>query len=83
MKPMYLPEVEEGPGSGPYAALVAAARERGGQPPQIFHLFAFRPEATGHLGEFTQAVLRGPSELTPGFRELIAAFTSQGNDCEF
>lgn len=83
MEPMYLPAVEAGPGTGPYAALVAAAREQGGQPPQIFHLFAFRPEATRHLAAFTQAVLRGPSELTAGLRELIAAFTSQGNDCEF
>ncbi len=83
MEPMYLPEVEAGPGGGPYGALVAAARSQGAQPPQIFHLFAYRPEATQHLAAFTQAVLRGPSDLSPGLRELLAAFTSRGNDCEF
>ncbi|MGH9506950.1 MAG: hypothetical protein ACRD13_08515 [Terriglobales bacterium] len=83
MEPMYLPEIEAGPGAGPYAQLVATARANGAQPPQIFHLFAHKAEATEHLARFTHAVLRGPSDLSPGLRELIAAFTSRGNDCEF
>jgi len=28
-------------------------------------------------------VMRGPSPLSPGLRELIAAFTSRRNDCLF
>jgi len=28
-------------------------------------------------------VMRGPSPLPPGVRELIAAFTSRRNDCPF
>jgi AhpD family alkylhydroperoxidase len=27
--------------------------------------------------------MRGPSPLSPGLRELIAAFTSRRNDCLF
>lgn len=51
--------------------------------PLILDLFAFKPEATKALEEFTQAVMRGPSPLSPGTRELIAAFTSKGNACVF
>jgi AhpD family alkylhydroperoxidase len=28
-------------------------------------------------------VMRGPAPLSPGLRELIAAYTSQKNDCPF
>ena len=51
--------------------------------PQILHLFAFKPAQGEHLAAFTQAVMRGPSPLSPGLRELIAAFTSRRNDCPF
>ena len=58
--------------------------QQAGQPySQIWHLFAYKPEATKHLERFTQAVLRGPSPLSPGLRELIAAYTSKRNECEF
>ena len=50
---------------------------------KVMHLFAYRPERTDHLSRFTQAVMRGPSPLSPGLRELIAAFTSRRNDCLF
>jgi hypothetical protein len=51
--------------------------------PQIMHLFAYKPDRTDHLSMFTQGVMRGPSPLSPGMRELIAAFTSRRNDCPF
>ena len=51
--------------------------------PQIMHLFAFKPDRTQFLSRFTQGVMRGPSPLSPGLRELIAAFTSKRNDCLF
>jgi hypothetical protein len=47
------------------------------------HLFAFKPDRTQFLSRFTQGVMRGPSPLSPGLRELIAAFTSKRNDCLF
>jgi uncharacterized peroxidase-related enzyme len=51
--------------------------------PQILHLFAYKPEKTDHLARFTQEVMRGPSPLLPGQRELIAALTSKLNQCLF
>ena len=46
-------------------------------------LFAFKTDRTEHLARFTQGVMRGSSPLSAGQRELIAAFTSQRNDCLF
>ena len=83
MGPMYLRDVENHPAVGPYGERIAAARQQGTPIPQIWHLFAFKPAMTEHLAAFTQDVMRGPSPLSPGLRELIAAFTSRGNDCLF
>jgi hypothetical protein len=83
MKPMYLPGVENAPKSGPYADLAKQMQAQSTTVPQIFHLFAFKPAVTGHLSEFTEGVMRGASPLSPGLRELIAAFTSRRNDCPF
>lgn len=84
MKPMHLPEVEDNTGrSGGYAEMIARAQAAGQPYAQIWHLFAYKPAATKHLEQFTQAVMRGPSPLSPGLRELIAAYTSKQNDCEF
>lgn len=83
MDPMYLPDVEGFAGEGRYAAMIAQFREHGLPVPQIMHLFAFKPDRTDHLSAFTQGVMRGPSPLPPGKRELIAAFTSRRNDCPF
>jgi hypothetical protein len=83
MNPMFLPDVEQNPQPGPYAAAIQAAQGTGGDYPQIWHLFAYKPEATEHLARFTQAILRGPAPLSPGLRELIAAYTSTRNQCPF
>lgn len=83
MHPMYLPEVEHGEPAGPYAKRIVAMRAQGRPMPQIWHLFAFKPDRTEFLAHFTQGVMRGPSPLSPGLRELIAAFTSTRNHCLF
>jgi uncharacterized peroxidase-related enzyme len=49
----------------------------------IWHLFAYKPELTQLLSAFTEAIMRGPSPLTIGQRELIAAVTSATNRCVF
>jgi hypothetical protein len=54
-----------------------------GEYSKIWHLFAFRPQATQHLARFTQEILPEPGPLTPGMRELIAAFISARNRCPF
>lgn len=83
MKPMFLPGVEGNPQPGRYDKLIRMARSAGMEYPQIWHMFAFRPEATEHLARFTQEIMRGPAPLSPGMRELIAAYTSYRNDCPF
>ena len=83
MKPMFLPGVEQNPQPGPYKALIEQLRSQGAEYPKIWHLFAFLPRATDHLARFTQEILRGPAPLSPGLRELIAAYTSQRNHCPF
>lgn len=83
MEPMYLRDVEGFKGTGRYAATIAELKAHGAPVPQIMHLFAFKPDRTDHLSAFTQGVMRGPSPLPPGKRELIAAFTSRRNDCPF
>src|SRR5215470_15090635 len=83
MKPMYLREVENHRGHGPWADAIREMREKSVPIPQIMHLFAYKPDRTTHLVHFTQGVMRGPSPLAPGMRELIAAFTSRRNDCQF
>jgi uncharacterized peroxidase-related enzyme len=44
---------------------------------------AFRPETAKPLNELADVLLRGPSTLSPGERELIATFVSSRNDCFF
>lgn len=83
MKPMFLPDVEGNPQPGPYRALIEPMRKQGAEYPQIWHLFAYLPRATDHLARFTQEVLRGPAPISPGIRELMAAYTSKQNHCAF
>lgn len=83
MEPMFLPGVEDGAKPGPYRDLIRMMQSGGGEYSQIWHMFAYLPEATDHLARFTQAILRGPAPISPGIRELIAAYTSHRNDCPF
>jgi alkylhydroperoxidase family enzyme len=80
---MFLPGVEHSAAAGPYKQLIEQMQQSRSEYPQIWHLFAYLPEATEHLARFTQAILRGPAPLSPGLRELIAAYTSKRNDCAF
>ena len=83
MKPMFLPGVEQDPKPSAYRTLIEQMQQQGLEYPQIWHLFAFKPEATQHLERFTHEVMRGGSPLSPGLRELIAALTSARNACPF
>lgn len=83
MRPMFLPDVERKNPEGAYAPVINQLKAEGRPVPQIMHLFAYKPDRTTFLSGFTQGVMRGPSPLPPGLRELIAAFTSRRNDCPF
>jgi len=41
------------------------------------------PETEKHLNGLADALLRGASSLSPGEREMIAAYVSAGNECRF
>lgn len=83
MERMYLKDVEAHDSSCRYGQMIRMAREAGAPVPQIWHLFAYKPRMTEALSRFTHEVMRGPSPLSPGLRELIAAYTSRGNECRF
>ncbi len=83
MEPTFLPGVENDPQPSPYADLIRGMQEAGSEYMQIWHLFAFRPEMTAHLARFSQAVLRERAPISPGIRELLAAYTSALNRCPF
>ncbi|MFJ5049785.1 carboxymuconolactone decarboxylase family protein [Streptomyces sp. NPDC088719] len=51
--------------------------------PGITGLMAYRPDTAGPLGDLANALLRAPSSLGPGERELIAAYVSRLNGTEF
>lgn len=58
-------------------------REAGKGIPEILHLFRFKKRSTDHLVRFTEEVMRGPSPLSRGLRELIGAYVSSRNQCGF
>jgi AhpD family alkylhydroperoxidase len=57
--------------------------ELGNDIPGIRGLLAYRPQTAGPLGELAETLLRGDSTLSRGERELIAAYVSRLNECEY
>lgn len=51
--------------------------------PGITSLLDYRKETAKPLMDLAEVLLRGESPLTRGERELIAAYVSEQNDCEF
>jgi uncharacterized peroxidase-related enzyme len=51
--------------------------------PGITSLLDYRKETAKPLMDLAEVLLRGESPLTRGERELIAAYVSEHNDCEF
>ncbi len=51
--------------------------------PGIRGLLRYRPETGGPLSDLAETLLRGPSTLTRGERELIGAYVSELNGCEY
>ncbi|HWH51590.1 MAG TPA: hypothetical protein VN651_08595 [Gemmatimonadaceae bacterium] len=62
--------------------IVDATPQADGQS-DLRRLFAFRPDATRHVLQFTQAVMRDMGPLAPGECELLATLTSTSNRCLF
>jgi uncharacterized peroxidase-related enzyme len=51
--------------------------------PGITGLLEYRQDSAAPIRELTQILLRGPSTLTEGERELIATVVSHRNECRF
>ena len=51
--------------------------------PGITGLLEYRKDSAQPIRELTQLLLRGPSTLTQGERELIATIVSHNNECRF
>ena len=66
-------------------ALLAFIRLVSRQPvPDVVKLMRYRPEFLGGLlQKVTHEAMRGPSPWSVGDRELMAAFVSKTNECEF
>jgi hypothetical protein len=69
----------------PTKALFAAIRVISRHPvPDVVKTLKYRPEFFGApMGAVFQEVMRGPSEWSIGDRELMAAYVSKTNECEF
>jgi len=56
----------------------------GTEAPDVLRTFFYRPEFFGlPFTSWLHEVMRGPSEWSPGERELFAAFTAKLNQCVF
>jgi hypothetical protein len=52
--------------------------------PEVVKLVSYRPDFFGApMKKVTQEAMRGPSAWSVGDRELMAAFVSRVNECEF
>ncbi len=83
MDPMFLKDVESFEGDNNYSRAIEMMKRVGPEYPQILHMFSFKMPATVHLERFTQEIMREAAPLSPGIRELIAAYTSSLNHCPF
>ena len=66
------------------AALGAIREARGMEPPDVLKTLHYRPEIFGRPFSATlDLAMRGPSDWSPGVRELFAGFVSSLNQCPF
>lgn len=80
---MFLKEIEGRPATGFAGIALRKMRDEGRTIPDILHLFRFKTRTTDHLVRLTDEVMRGPSPLSPGLRELIGAYVSKQNQYSF
>jgi hypothetical protein len=81
---MRLEVVDRGHTPEQAAALDVLRVQAGTEPMGVQKTLRYRPETFGGpFSDALQAVLRGPSDWSPGERELFAAFTSLLNQCPF
>jgi hypothetical protein len=76
--------VETGHEPGEAAVLALIREQRGLEPPDVLKTLHYRPELFGRpFSEALDLAMRGPSDWSPGERELFAGFVSSLNQCPF
>lgn len=80
---LFLKDVENNPQPSPYFDLIAAAKSSGTEYWQIWNLLAFRPKAADYLARLSHEIMHEDAPISVALRELIAAYTSSLNRCEF
>ena len=81
---MRLAVVDRGHGPAEAAVLDAIRERSGAEPLGVVKTLYYRPELFGRpFSDAVDEAMRGPSEWSPGERELFAAFTSVLNQCPF
>ena len=80
---MFLLDVENNPQPSPYFDLIAAAKSSGTEYWRIWNLLAFRPKAADFLARLSHEIMHEDAPISVALRELIAAYTSSLNRCEF
>jgi hypothetical protein len=79
-----LASVDNGHAPDEAAMLAEIAQRSGREPLGVVKTLLYRPELFGRpFSDRLDEVMRGPSEWSPGERELFAGFTSLLNQCPF
>ena len=81
---MRLDVLDRGHALGTKALFVLIRLLSGHRAPDVVKTLKYRPDFFGaRMSELFQEVMRGPSEWPIGDRELMAAYVSRTNACEF
>lgn len=80
---IFLGEIEANPKPGPYADAIMAAKQAGTEYWGIWNILAFHPMASYHLCELSHELMHKEAPISAALRELIAAYTSSLNRCDF
>ena len=81
---MRLGVVDNGHDERGAAVLDSLRAQMGREPVGVIKMLQYRPELFGRpFSTVLDDAMRGPSQWTPGERELFAAFTSALNQCPF
>jgi hypothetical protein len=76
--------VEHGHAPAEAAVLDELRARTGAEPSGVIKTLYYRPELFGEpFSDALDRAMRGPSDWSPGERELFAAFTSLLNQCPF
>ncbi len=80
---IFLGEIKADPKPGPFADAIHAANGTGLEYWGIWNILAFHPMASYHLCELSHELMHKEGPISAALREVIAAYTSSLNQCDF